>query len=119
MQVKSEPPHPAPQLVKAPAPVYHEVPQPRVRTVRASRRKTAQPQKAKPVPANREVMTDFIPVVYDPEPIERGRIVRVRLPRSALADLGLPMNEQHAEEPIKADVLLGEDGLARAVRFVR
>ena len=67
---------------------------------------------------NGEIVTDFIPVVYDPEPIERGSVVRVRLPRSALATFGFPVNEQRAEEPIKADVLLGEDGLARAVRFV-
>ena len=64
-------------------------------------------------------MTDFIPVVYDPTPIERGHLVRVRLPRSAIAAFGLPVNEQHADEPIKADVLVGDDGLARAVRFVK
>ena len=46
-------------------------------------------------------------------------MVRVRLPRSALAAFGLPMNEQRAEETIQADVVLGEDGLARAVRFVK
>ena len=67
----------------------------------------------------REVMTDFIPVVYDPTPIERGRLVRVRLPRAALGAFGLPVNEQHADEAITADVVLGEDGLARAVRFVK
>ena len=119
VQVKSERPQPVPQPVKVLAPVYREVRRPQAPTLHASRRKTARQPEARPVPVNREVMTDFIPVVYDPEPIERGRIVRVRLPRSALADFGLPMNEQHAEEPIKADVLLGEDGLARAVRFIR
>jgi hypothetical protein len=119
VQVKSEPPRlqPPPEDFKAPAPVYRAVRRPPVRTQSASRRKTARHPKAEPV--NREVMTDFIPVVYDPEPIERGRVVRVRLPRSTLADFGLPMNEQHAGEPINADVLLGEDGVARAVRFVR
>lgn len=64
-------------------------------------------------------MTEFIPIMYDPEPIERGQIVRIRLPRSALATFGIPMNEDRAEEAIRADVLLGEDGLARAVRFVK
>ena len=38
---------------------------------------------------------------------------------SALATFGIPMNEERAEEAIRADVLLGEDGLARAVRFVK
>jgi hypothetical protein len=41
------------------------------------------------------------------------------LPRSALASLGLPMNVERANERVKADVLLGHDGLARAIRFVR
>jgi len=64
-------------------------------------------------------MTEFIPIVYDPEPIERGQIVRIRLPLAALASFGLPVNEEHAGDAIRADVVLGEDGLARAVRFVK
>jgi len=64
-------------------------------------------------------MTDFLPVVYDLSPIEHGRLVRVQLPRSALAAFGLPFNEQLAERPIDADVLLGDDGLVQAVRFVK
>ena len=66
-----------------------------------------------------EIVTDFIPVVYDPTPIERGRLVRIQLPRSAMVAFGLPMNEDRANEPVKADVLLDEQDEARAVRFVR
>jgi len=87
--------------------------------VRASRRRPVTPSKAPVIEANRDQMTDFIPVFYDPEPIERGQIVRVRLPRSALMVFGLPLNEERAEETIRADVVLGEDGMARAVRFVK
>ena len=29
------------------------------------------------------------------------------------------MNEQLAQEPVTADVLIGGDGVARAIRFVR
>ena len=47
-----------------------------------------------------------------------GQLVRVELPRSALARFGLPMNMDRADERIKADVLVGADGLARAIRFV-
>ncbi len=101
------------------APAVREVPMPRVPTLRASRRKAPRKATSAPVIAQREVMTEFIPIVYDPEPIERGQIVRIRLPSSALATLGLPVNEEHSNETILADVLLGEDGLARAVRFVK
>ena len=45
--------------------------------------------------------------------------MRVELPRSALMSFGLPMNMERAGERIKADVVVGEDGLARAIRFVR
>ncbi len=101
------------------APAVREVPMPRVPTLRASRRKAPRKAPSEPVIAQREVMTEFFPIVYDPEPIERGQIVRIRLPSAALTMFGIPMNEEHAEEAIRADVLLGEDGMARAVRFVK
>jgi hypothetical protein len=111
-------PTPATGPTKVIAPVYRETRKPPARTLRAAHRKPAAP---KPPLAGeaQEVVTEFIPVIYDPEPIDHGRMVRVRLPRSALAAFGLPMNEQRAEETIQADVVLGEDGLARAVRFVK
>ena len=101
------------------APVYRQLEKPRRRALHAANRKPVQPRTAEAASGNREIVTDFIPVVYDPDPIERGSVVRVRLPRAALVAFGFPVNELRAEEPIKADVLLGEDGLARAVRFVK
>jgi hypothetical protein len=71
------------------------------------------------VAVKREIVTNFIPVMVDPDPFERGRLVRVKLPRSALTAFGLPINEERFEERIQADVLVGEDGLARAIRFVK
>ena len=68
----------------------------------------------------REIATDFMPLSgSDLIPIEGGSVVRVELPRSALASFGLPMNMERAGERIKADVVVGNDGLARAIRFVR
>jgi hypothetical protein len=52
-------------------------------------------------------------------PFEYGSVLRVELPRSALRAVGLPVNENRLSERIDADVLLGQDGLARAVRFVQ
>jgi hypothetical protein len=46
-------------------------------------------------------------------------MVRVELPGSALGEVGLPVDPETAKTPVKADVLLGDDGLARAIRFVR
>jgi hypothetical protein len=70
--------------------------------------------------ADEEIATDFIPLVHNQlAPAESGRLVRVELPRSALARFGLPVNAERAGERVKADVLIGDDGIARAIRFVR
>ncbi|HXS94251.1 MAG TPA: hypothetical protein VN736_06570 [Candidatus Limnocylindrales bacterium] len=45
-------------------------------------------------------------------------VVRVELPRSAMLALGLPVAPDRVTELVEADVMLGPDGLARAVRFV-
>lgn len=68
-----------------------------------------------------EVVTEFMPLGnadYSAS-VDAGQVVRVELPRSALASIGLPVSADRASERIKADVLVGEDGLARAIRFVR
>ena len=67
------------------------------------------------------VETEFLPfMALGPQfPTEQRQFVRVKLPRSALQVFGLPMNMERMREPVQADVLLGEDGRALAVRFVR
>jgi hypothetical protein len=71
-------------------------------------------------PTAREITTDFLPLVYgdDLSRYEGAQLVRVRLPSEALAYFGLPAHGLSGER-IPADVLLAEDGTARAVRFVR
>jgi hypothetical protein len=71
-------------------------------------------------PPEAEIATDFLPLVYGPSParLDRGQVVRIKLSRLALLSFGLPMNEARAREPIEAEVVLGEDGTARAIRFV-
>jgi hypothetical protein len=68
-----------------------------------------------------EVATDFIPIGYMSAANlqDGGQIVRVQLPRSALANFGLPVNMDRYNEKVKADVLLGVDGRAHAIRFVQ
>ena len=65
-----------------------------------------------------EIATEFIPLGQYAQ-TEEGHLVRVELPRSALASFGLPVNAEAAGGRVKADVLLGEDGTARAIRFIR
>ncbi|MGH9722015.1 MAG: hypothetical protein ACRD8O_17545 [Bryobacteraceae bacterium] len=81
---------------------------------------TRRPRRPAP-PARLEVATGFFPVAGGDllSPFDRGQMVRVRLPRSALGVFGLPFNEDRASGTVKADVLLGEDGMARAIRFVQ
>jgi hypothetical protein len=68
-----------------------------------------------------EIATDFFPLMNRESltQLDGGQVVRVELPRSALMSFGLPMNMDRANERIKADVVVGNDGLARAIRFVR
>jgi hypothetical protein len=68
-----------------------------------------------------EIATDFFSV-GDTSALslaDGGQLVRIELPRSALMRFGLPVNTDRARERVKADVLVGSDGIARAIRFVR
>ena len=71
--------------------------------------------------ADSEVATEFMPLGYA-GPInlqDGGQLVRVELPRSAMLSLGLPVNMDRYSQRVKADVFVGVDGLARAIRFVQ
>ena len=43
----------------------------------------------------------------------------MRIPRTRIQALGWPVNVDRLEEAVLADVVVGDDGLARAVRLVR
>ena len=70
---------------------------------------------------NREIATDFMPLGYlNPATFQDGgQIIRVELPRSTLVNFGLPVNMDRYHEKVKADVFIGVDGLAHAIRFVK
>jgi hypothetical protein len=71
-------------------------------------------------PAQLEVGTEFFPVAQldDWTPFDGGRLVRVELPKSALGVFGLPVDEERGPDRVQADVMLSNDGLLRAIRFV-
>ena len=51
---------------------------------------------------------------------ENGQLVRVNLPRNALASMGIDeVPFETGSSKIKADLLVGSDGVMRAVRFVK
>jgi hypothetical protein len=75
---------------------------------------------AAPEEAIAEVTTEFLPLTYYHVPMRVGSTVRIEVPASALVSFGLaPSGFREGEGTVEADVLIGEDGLARAVRFVR
>ena len=67
-----------------------------------------------------EYASGFVPVPYadDPAALEGGAIVRVTLPRSALASFGLPITESDGTDRVFADLLVSEDGTPQAIRLV-
>ena len=56
----------------------------------------------------------------DPNETERGgRIVRVEVPRSTLFAMGVDVPLENGPETVKADLLIGTDGVTRAIRVVK
>ncbi len=82
------------------------------------------PKKAKePVPtteaiSNSEVKSEFIALMYAPNS-DSGQLVKVRVPRSMMVSLGVSTNVGSTEEYVNAEVLMGNDGSARAIRFIQ
>ena len=68
-----------------------------------------------------EIATDFMPLgdFNFASLQDGGQIVHVKLRRSALVRFGLPVNMDRYNENVKADVLVGVDGMAHAIRFVQ
>jgi hypothetical protein len=85
-----------------------------------SQQATASSQPADAVPPQttlaNTVAADFLPLRYASVPTNNGHIIQIVVPASALVSFGLePANSQ--VDAVNADVFVGEDGLARAVRF--
>jgi len=68
-----------------------------------------------------ELATEYVPLTYAAYADETysGHVVRVQVPRTALLTLGVPIGSEASTELVKADVIVGDDGLARAIRLVR
>jgi hypothetical protein len=74
----------------------------------AAARRTIAPQSA----------DEFLPLPYAHVPVADGQVVRIAVPRIALASFGLDPAAPGTPDVVQADVFIGEDGIARSVRFV-
>lgn len=60
-----------------------------------------------------------LPEADELPPLETSLVVRVQLPVSSLQLMGFPVSEEASAEPVQAELLLGQDGLARGVRLIQ
>ena len=87
-----------------------------------------QPRNAAPIrPQNAslepdaETVKEFYPVTYTGdtgETVRGGRVIRVDVPRSTLFAMGLNVPLENESPTVKADLLVGPDGVTRAIRLV-
>ncbi len=64
-----------------------------------------------------EIKSDFIALSYARNP-ESGQIVRVKVPSSMMVTLGLVSSVEKPTNLIDAEVVVGDDGLTQAIRFI-
>lgn len=63
--------------------------------------------------------TEFFPLFYSRVPARAVHVVRMEVSRAALASFGVEAFDPPGVSPtVLADVVVGDDGLARAIRFV-
>ncbi|HEY2847541.1 MAG TPA: hypothetical protein VGI80_06965 [Pyrinomonadaceae bacterium] len=65
-----------------------------------------------------EIKSDFIALAYARNP-ESGQLVRVKVPSSMMVSLGVVPTVDDPSKLIDAEVLVGDDGLTHAIRFIR
>jgi hypothetical protein len=115
-------------LFKLPEPLPVAPPPPKVATVAQAPAPAIEIKKTRQAnrlshrrPVQPEIATEFLPVAEDDgwTPLDGGRLVRVKLPRTALGVFGLPVDQERGPERVQADVMLSNDGILRAIRFVR
>jgi hypothetical protein len=72
-----------------------------------------------PVVPNRAVAR-FIALPYGESgvPLEQGVVIRLDLPSADLVQLGVPPSLRPKSARVRAEFLIGQDGMARAVRFL-
>lgn len=65
-----------------------------------------------------ETKTDFIKLSYS-SAADSGQIVRVKVPSSMMVSLGVTTESEQQSNLVNAEVVIGDDGMARAIRFIK
>ena len=116
------PPPEARSGARAPEPVSEETEaSPRAAADPAPARRATPPRSARPARADdprASAIFASLDGTDSVEGLESAHVVRVELPPSALAALGWPVPEDDDGATVRAEVVLAEDGVARAIRLV-
>jgi len=81
-------------------------------------RRGSEQQAAAIAPARERSEFIALPYAQSEVPLEQPVIVRVQIPVSELGLMGMPLAHATAGERVNADLLVGQDGIARGVRLV-
>lgn len=68
--------------------------------------------------AKTETKTDFIKLSYS-SATDSGQIVRVKVPSSMMVSLGVTTESEQQSKFVNAEVVIGDDGMAQAIRFIK
>jgi len=67
-------------------------------------------------------LTDFIPltVLSAETAMDSGQVIRIKVPLSTFFALGVaPLGAEHADKLVNAEIVVGDDGVQRAIRLVK
>jgi len=88
------------------------------RAVVPAKRPQSNPVNAKVTEKHEEIKTDFISLTYAQNPAS-GQVVRVKVPSAMMVDLGVVPHVDKPTSLVDAEVVVGDDGMTHAIRFIR
>ena len=105
------------RVVEEPAVTVHPAPE---RTIYRQNRPSAPPRPQR-ASMNETAEPEFYPVTYtgdNGELAKGGRVIRVDVSRATLFAMGINVPLENESPTVKADLLVGPDGVTRAIRLV-
>ena len=126
-QLVAERVQPTPQVTQvlstplAPQAAQTVVAPPFANEAKARRRVARTVRVVAPAAEEEELVSEFVPLTLaaDERALANGTLVRLEVPRARLIAMGLPLRVEADRETVKADVMLGDNGVAYAIRVVR